>query len=319
VQAFDVEGANNQPYVVLSGGTLSIPWDEGVLCADDINDPGNLDCGKRNYDPEHPETATQALTAQLVSQPPSGQGTVTVNTDGSFVFTAAPDFFGQTFFRINVIKAGFVSLAATVYMQVARLAGCAADSGGPLRRVPKESVKPHVGNSIAGYQLSWSQFILSKTYACDVEIVQLINVSGLKVFDDGTTRSFAGSYYEDIGTIPVRGRRLSREDSWVFDGLTQPNAGPKLENVKIVQTGFASAWEKNADLDAALATWQPFLQIPFDQGQWTSGEFPASPTFDAQLNLRLLEDEDRVHVAINRWTKPYHMKFYVDGKLWGDT
>ncbi|HEY2412410.1 MAG TPA: Ig-like domain-containing protein, partial [Pirellulaceae bacterium] len=130
VEAFDVFGANNQPYVVLSGGTLSVPWDEGVLCPDVLNypSPGPLNCGKYQpppyepgdpeYNPDEPDNApppTQVLTAQLASQPPSGQGTVDLNpATGAFIFHAAAGFFGETFFRIKVLAGGFASLLATI-------------------------------------------------------------------------------------------------------------------------------------------------------------------------------------------------------------
>ena len=99
-----VTAHNHDSYDVVEGGTLTVPASEGVLSGDyDINNDPISD-----------------FKAEVVQQPPPEQGELLSfnEDDGSFVFKATANFFGETFFRYYAIVAGIKSLMVTVYMQV---------------------------------------------------------------------------------------------------------------------------------------------------------------------------------------------------------
>lgn len=66
-----------------------------------------------DFDPE-----SNPLTAVLDSQPPAGQGSVTLNANGSFTFTPAPNFFGTTSFTYHANDGQANSNVATVTINV---------------------------------------------------------------------------------------------------------------------------------------------------------------------------------------------------------
>ena len=95
----DVPVATGDAYTVTFGGTLSVSAADGVLAND--------------TDPEG-----DALTAVLGNAPPASAGTLTLNPDGSFVFTPAAGFSGPTTFTYTATDGITPSAPATVTITV---------------------------------------------------------------------------------------------------------------------------------------------------------------------------------------------------------
>jgi hypothetical protein len=119
-------------YEVTEGGELDVNAADGVLVNDFL--ANNSPAG--------------GITAELAQGP--DHGSVTLSTLGSFIFHAAADFYGRTFFRYYAIVGGVKSLMATVYLQVNvpsiangiikdhRTAGAGPVEGGPFKVVAGE-------------------------------------------------------------------------------------------------------------------------------------------------------------------------------------
>jgi Big-like domain-containing protein/hemolysin type calcium-binding protein/Calx-beta domain-containing protein len=126
-----VVAADETGFTVTSGGTLPIDSDasgnplgdiseNGVLRGSTDTDfaDGVLHCGW--FIPSgDPGGAYQVLHAQLVDGEGQALGTVKVNDNGSFLYTAKPNVWGEDFFRIIVTDAnGRQSLKGTVYVNI---------------------------------------------------------------------------------------------------------------------------------------------------------------------------------------------------------
>jgi Bacterial Ig domain len=88
--------AQNDNYSASAGVPLVVPADQGVLAND--SDPDG-----------------DSMTAAVVDGP--DRGTLTFNSDGSFVYTASADFFGSDVFTYQV-TAGAASATAQVQIIV---------------------------------------------------------------------------------------------------------------------------------------------------------------------------------------------------------
>jgi Big-like domain-containing protein len=139
-------GSSAGPYVVLAGGTLPEDTDDNGDPLGDISANGVLQEsgdllfpyqlnngwyqpppyqeGDPEYDPSDPGNApppVQILFASLSTANGDGPtlGTVQVNANGSFLYTASQNAWGQDFYRIVVRDAsGHMSLKATMYVTV---------------------------------------------------------------------------------------------------------------------------------------------------------------------------------------------------------
>jgi len=99
--------ANPDSYPATEDVVLSVDAASGVLLNDtDVDNPGNTNAG---------------LTATLTQQPPAGQGTVILASDGSFTWTptVGANFFGNTSFKYRAVDpTALQSPEATVTIQV---------------------------------------------------------------------------------------------------------------------------------------------------------------------------------------------------------
>jgi hypothetical protein len=111
-----VESANPRGlpdyYEVAKNKELVVPA-PGVLLNDSpVSDPlGSLVGGVAGALPG-------SLTAEIVTPPPGGDGSVTLNADGSFTFTPATDFVGWTTFTYKPKTSSATGTATSVFIQV---------------------------------------------------------------------------------------------------------------------------------------------------------------------------------------------------------
>ncbi|MCA9170504.1 MAG: tandem-95 repeat protein, partial [Planctomycetales bacterium] len=100
VTLFDVDApvATNDSYTVDEDAVLTVNADDGLLANDSANGGGDL-------------------TAQVVTGP--ANGTLTLNVDGSFVYTPSANFFGSDSFTYRAHTSILGSNVATVSIQVA--------------------------------------------------------------------------------------------------------------------------------------------------------------------------------------------------------
>jgi Ca2+-binding RTX toxin-like protein len=165
---------------------------------------------------------------------------------------------------------------------------------------------------IAGYQVLWNDFTLSKSVSTAVVLIQEITVEGS---DDRGDTFTPVQYYEVVGVIPAGQTVLHTIDDWRYADRQSPPGQPRIGWETVMQTGKVTAYEYTDELRTLIKGWNGFVG-PFKAGgsPWTSGGWRASTSFTPSAYHAIVTEVD-AHRAFSEWVNGFGNKLYLDGDI----
>jgi VCBS repeat-containing protein len=200
--------ASDDTYTIAEDSPLSVSA-PGIL----VNDS---DCGERLTNPS------------VITPPPPSKGTLTLNTDGSFVFLPAPNFHGTASFTYRAVGYGAVSNTATVTITVT-----------PVNDPPVANIDSYIGGPACGgpaFPLTvGAPGVLGNDFDVDrdsltARLVTAPTRGSVTLNADGSfTYSQSGSFAIDAFTYQASDSLLASNTTVVI-GSTHENCPPRATN-----------------------------------------------------------------------------------------